>query len=106
MPGKGDRLGRNKDVDKPIRLKVFKNRMFRELPPSTRTQLSLTSLTMGLTMRGYHPRFSTKSGWSLRSKVMGTRDHLRYSGVAGETAMASWAMSFYFLLDSYEPEPP
>jgi hypothetical protein len=74
--------------------------MFRELPTSKRTQLSLTCLTMGLTMRGYHPRFGMKSGWSLWSKVMGTSDHLRYSGVAGETAMPSRAGSFYFLLDS------
>jgi hypothetical protein len=71
-----------------------------------RTQLRLMSLTMGLTMRGYRPGFGTMSGWSLRSKVMGTLDHLRYSGVAGETAMTSRAVSFYFLLDSYESGPP
>jgi hypothetical protein len=60
--------------------------MFRELPPSMRTRLSLTSLMMGLTIRGYHPSFGIKFGWSMRSKVMGTSNHLRYSGVAGETA--------------------
>jgi hypothetical protein len=37
---------------------------------------------------------------------MGTSDHLRYSGVAGDTAMISQAVSFYFLLDSYESGPP
>jgi hypothetical protein len=45
-----------------------------------RTWLSLTYLMMGLTMRGYRPGFGTESGWSLRSKVMGISDHLRYSG--------------------------
>jgi hypothetical protein len=65
--------------------------MFRELPPSTRTRLSLTSLTMGLTMRAYYPDFDTKSGWLLQLKVVGTSDHLRYSGVVGETAMTSRA---------------
>jgi hypothetical protein len=54
--------------------------MFMELPPSTRTQMSFTSLTMGLTMRGYRPDFSIKPGWLLWSKVMGTSDHFRYSG--------------------------
>jgi hypothetical protein len=51
-------------------------------------------------MRGCCPSFDTKSGWSLWSKVIGTSDHFRYSGVAGETAMTSRAMSFYFHLDS------
>jgi hypothetical protein len=51
MPWKGARLEHSKDLDKPIWMKVIKNRMFSELPPSTRTPLSLTSLTMGLTMR-------------------------------------------------------
>jgi hypothetical protein len=99
-PWKGVQLGHIRDLDNPIWSKVFKNRMFRELPPSTSTQLSLTSLMMGLTMRGCRPSFSTKSGWLLRSKVMGTSYHLRYSGVAGETAMTSRAVSFCFLLDS------
>jgi hypothetical protein len=70
------------------------------------TQLSLTSLTMGLTIRGYRPGFGIKSRWSLRSKVMGTSDYFRYSGVVGETAMTSRAVSFYFLLDSYDSGPP
>jgi hypothetical protein len=87
------------DLDNPIWSKVFRNKMFWVLSPSTRTQLSLTSLTMGQTMRRYHPGFSTKSGWSLWSKVMGTSDHLRYSTVVGETAMSSWAVSFCFHLD-------
>jgi hypothetical protein len=106
VPWKGAQLGHNRDLDKPIWSKVFKNRMFRELPPSMRTRLSLTSLTMGLTMRGYCPSFGTKSWWSLRSKVMGTSDHLCYLGVVGETDMTSRAVSFYFLLDSYESGPP
>jgi hypothetical protein len=62
-----------------------------------RTWLSLTPLTMGLTIRGYVPDFGMKSEWSLRSKVMWTSDHFRYSGVAGKTFMTSQAMSFYFL---------
>jgi hypothetical protein len=106
MPSKGPRLEHNRDLDKSIRSKVFRNKMFRELPPLMRTQLSLTSLTMGLIMRGYHPGFGTKSGWSLRSKVMGTSDHLRYLGVAGETVITSQAVSFCFLLDSHESGPP
>jgi hypothetical protein len=52
---------------------------------------------MGLTIRGYVPDFGMKSEWSLRSKVMWTSDHFRYSGVAGKTFMTSQAMSFYFL---------
>jgi hypothetical protein len=76
--------------------------MFRELPLLTRAQLRLTSLTMGLTIRGYCPGYGTKSGWSLRSKLMGTSDDSTYSGgVAGETAMTSRVVSFCFLLDSY-----
>jgi hypothetical protein len=51
-------------------------------------------------MRRYHPGFGTKSEWSLRSKVMGTSDHLRYSGVAGEIVMTSRAVNFCFRLDS------
>jgi hypothetical protein len=65
IPWKGARLGHNRDLDNPIWSKVFKNEMFRELPPSMRTRLRLTSLTMGLTMRGYCLGFGTKSGWSL-----------------------------------------
>jgi hypothetical protein len=106
MQWKGARLGHNRDLDRPIRSKVFKNKIFRELSPLMMTQLSLTSLTMGLTMRGYHTGFATKSGCSLRSKVIGTLDHLRYSGVTGESVMTSRAVSFCFLLNSYESEPP
>jgi hypothetical protein len=106
MSWKGAQLGRSRDLDNPIWSKVFKNRIFMELPPSTRTRLRFTSLTMELTMRGYRLGFGTKSRWSLRSKVMGTLDHFSYSGVAGETAMISWAMSFYFLLDLYDSGPP
>jgi hypothetical protein len=62
-------------LDNPIWLKVFKNRIFRELHPSSRTLLSFTSLTMGLTMRGYHPDFATKFRWSLWSNIIGTLDH-------------------------------
>jgi hypothetical protein len=47
MPWKGTRLGCSRDLDNPIWSKVFRNIMFKELPPSTRTQLSLTSLMMG-----------------------------------------------------------
>jgi hypothetical protein len=100
MPWKGARLGRNKDLDNPIWSKVFRNIMFKELPPLMRTQLSLISLMMGQTMRGYRSGFGIKSGWSLRSKVMGTSDHLRYSGMAGETAMTSRVVNFCFCLDS------
>jgi hypothetical protein len=57
-----------------------------------RTQLSLTSLTMGQTMRGYRPSFGTKYGWLLWSNVMGTTNLLRYSGVLGETTMTSQAV--------------
>jgi hypothetical protein len=85
MPWKGAQLGCRSDLDNPIRSNVFKNRIFRELPPLTRSQLSLASLTMGLTMRGYRPGFGTKSRWSLRSKVMGTSDRLSYSGAVGQT---------------------
>jgi hypothetical protein len=77
---KGARLGRSRDLGNPIWSKVFKKRIFRELPPSMMTWLSLTYLMMGLTMRGYRPSFGTESGWSLRSKVMVISDHLRYSG--------------------------
>jgi hypothetical protein len=55
---------------------------------------------MGQTMRGYRPDFGIKFGWSLLSKVMGTSDHIRYSRVAGENAMTSQDVSFYFCLDS------
>jgi hypothetical protein len=99
-------MGHNRALDNPILSKVFKNSIFRELPPSTRTQLSLKSLTIGLTMRVYCPGFGTKLGWLLRSRVMGTLDHLRYSGVEGETAMTSWTVSFCFLLDSDDSGPP
>jgi hypothetical protein len=68
-------------------VECHKNRMLRELPLSTRTQLSMSSLTMGLTIRGYRPDFGIKYEWSLRSKVMETSDHFRYSRVAGETDM-------------------
>jgi hypothetical protein len=87
-------------MESPIWLKVFRSRMFKELPPSTRTWLSLTSLTMGPTISGFQPSFGMKSVWSLRSKVMGTSYHFRDSGVAGAIAMTSRAVSFCFLLDS------
>jgi hypothetical protein len=87
-------------MDNPIWSKVFRNRIFKEPPPSMRTRLSLTSLMMGQTMRRYRPGFGTKSGWSLQSNVMGTSDYFRYSGVACDTAMTSRAVSFYFHLDS------
>jgi hypothetical protein len=93
---KGARVKSSTHLDNPIWLKVFKNRIFRELPPSTRTRLSFTSLTMGLTIRGYRPDFWMKSRWSLRSKVMEISDHFRYSRVVGETAMISRAVSFCF----------
>jgi hypothetical protein len=54
-----------------------------ELPPSTRTRLSFTSLTMGLMMRGYRLSFGIKSEWSMQLEVMGTLDRFRYSGVVG-----------------------
>jgi hypothetical protein len=60
MPWKGDRLGHNIVLDNPIWSKVFKNKMYRELPPMPRTRWSFTSFMMGLTMRGYHPGFGTK----------------------------------------------
>jgi hypothetical protein len=100
MPWNEARLGRSADLDKPIWLNVFKNRMFRELPPLIRTQLSFTSFTMWLMMRGYHLSFGTKSRWSLPLKVMGTSHHFRYSGVVDETSMTSRVVSFCFLLDS------
>jgi hypothetical protein len=65
MPWKGAQLGHNKDLDNPIWSKVFRNIMFKELPPLTRTQLSLIFLMMGQTMRGYCLDFGIKSGWSL-----------------------------------------
>jgi hypothetical protein len=92
--------GHSIDLDNPNWWKVFKNRMFRELPPSIRTRMSFTSLTMRITMRGYQPGFGTKSRWSLRSKVIWTSNHFRYSWMVGETAMTSQAVSFYFLLDA------
>jgi hypothetical protein len=55
---------------------------------------------MGLTIKEYRPGFGMKSGCSLRSKVIGTSGHFKYSGVAGENAMTSQEVSFYFLLDS------
>jgi hypothetical protein len=64
--------------------------------------VELDVLDNGLTMTGYYPSFGTKPRWSLHSKVMGISDHLRYSRVVGETAMTSRAVSFCFLLDSYE----
>jgi hypothetical protein len=96
----GARLGSNIDLESPISSKVFKNRMFKRLHPSSRTWLSLMSLTMGLTIRGYQPSFRMKSGWLLRSKVIGTSDHFRYLGVADPTTMTSRVVNFCFLLDS------
>jgi hypothetical protein len=54
---------------------------------------------IGLTIKGYRLSFGMKYGWSLRSKVIGTSDHFRNSGVVGETDMTSGAVSFCFLLD-------
>jgi hypothetical protein len=70
-----------------------------------RTQLSLMSLTMGLTIRGYQADFGMKSEWSLWSKVIRTSDYFRYSGVVGSTTMTSWVVSYCFLLDSYDSGP-
>jgi hypothetical protein len=89
MSWMGSRLGCSRDLDNPIWLNVFRNIMFRELPPSMRTRLSLTSLMMWLTIIGYRPGFGMMSKCSLWSKVMGASEHLRYSGVVGETAMTS-----------------
>jgi hypothetical protein len=83
IPWKGARLVCRMDLDSPIWSKVFRKRMLRELLPSTSTQLSLTSFTMGHTTRGNCHVFVIKSRWSPRSKVMGTLDHLRYWGVGG-----------------------
>jgi hypothetical protein len=47
MPWKGAQLVRSEALDNPIRSKVFRKRMFKELPPSMRTWLSFTSLMMG-----------------------------------------------------------
>jgi hypothetical protein len=47
--------GAQQDLDNPIWSKVFRNKMFRELPPSRRIRLSLTSLMMGQTMRDTAP---------------------------------------------------
>jgi hypothetical protein len=52
MLWKGAQLGCRRDLDNPIWLNVFRNRKFRELPPSMRTRLSMTSLMMGLTGQG------------------------------------------------------
>ena len=48
------------------------------------------------------------SGWSARSKVMGTSDHFRYVGATGMTALISQVVSFCFRfrLDSYAADPP
>jgi hypothetical protein len=54
--------GHSADLGSPIWSNVFKNRMFMELPPSTRNRLSFTSLMIGLTMGGYRPGFVTKLG--------------------------------------------
>jgi hypothetical protein len=78
IPWKGVQLVHRRDLDNPVWSKAFRKRRLRELPPSTSTQLSLMSFT----------------------KVIGTSDHLRYLGVAGPTAMTSWAFSFCFLLGS------
>jgi hypothetical protein len=65
--------------------------MFRELPPSMRR--------MGLMIEGYRPSFRMKFGCSLRSKVIGTSDHFRYSGMVGPIAMTFQVVCFCFLLD-------
>jgi hypothetical protein len=96
---KGALLKCSVDLDSPIWSKVFKNRMFRELPPSMRTRLSLTSLSMGLIISRYRHGFGMKSRWSLQSKVMGSSDHFKYSGVTSDTSMTSRVVSFFFLFD-------
>jgi hypothetical protein len=58
---KGAQLKHSTDLESPIWSKVFKNRMFKELPPLMRTRLSLTSLMIGLTIKGYRPSFGMKS---------------------------------------------
>jgi hypothetical protein len=80
MPWNEARLGPNTDLDNPIWWKIFKNRMFKELPPLIRTQLSLICFMMGLIVTGYRPYFGTESEWLLQLKVMGTSNHFRYSG--------------------------
>jgi hypothetical protein len=55
------------DLGKPIWSNVSRNRMLTKLPPSTRTQMSSTSMMMGLTISGYRPDFGMKSGWSFQS---------------------------------------
>jgi hypothetical protein len=67
--------------------------MFSVVPPSMRT--------MGLTIEGYRPSFRMKFGWSLQSKVIGTSDHFRYSGMVGPIAMTFRVVSFCFLHDYY-----
>jgi hypothetical protein len=42
LPWKGAHLICSRDLGNPIWLKVFRNKMFKELPPLTRTRLSLT----------------------------------------------------------------
>jgi hypothetical protein len=74
IPWKGAWLVRRMDLDSPIWSKVFSKRMLRELPPSTSTQLSLTSFMMGHTTKVNCPGFVIKFGWSPRLKVMGTLD--------------------------------
>jgi hypothetical protein len=74
--------------------------MFSELPPSMRTQLSLTFFKIELTMRGYQPDLGMKFRWSIGSKVIRTSYHFKYSGVADPTSRTSRAVSFSFLLDS------
>jgi hypothetical protein len=62
--------------------------------------VELDVLNNGANYERIPPRLWHKVQVLLQSKVMGTSDHLRYSGVAGETAMTSRAVSFCFPLMS------
>ena len=56
-PWKVEEQGSNSAYENPIWSYVFKNRMLSELPPSTRTRLSATSLMLGVTNSRYLPGF-------------------------------------------------
>jgi hypothetical protein len=105
--GEGAQLGCSRDLDNPIWSKVFENKIY--IQGSTdidEDSVELDILDNGANYEKIPPWRWQKVGVALWSKVIGTSDHLRYLGVAGETAMTSWAMSFCFLLDSYDSGPP
>jgi hypothetical protein len=52
----------------------------RRVNDSSQSNQGTDHLISQLIMRGYPSGFGIKSGWSLRSKVMGTSNHFRYSG--------------------------